>query len=115
MIKVGVMGASGYMGGEALRVLLEHPEVELAWATSRDETRIENCHPNLFDSGVELIHPDKAEPCDVVFLALPTEASITAAQRFLNSNGSLRRQFQQAPINVRPENGRILGDLRVPP
>ena len=83
MIKVGVMGASGYMGGEALRLLLEHPEVELAWATSRDETRIENCHPNLFDSGVELIHPDKAEPCDVVFLALPTVASIDAAQRFL--------------------------------
>ena len=83
MIRVGVMGASGYMGGEALRVLLEHPEVQLAWATSRDEDRIEPCHPNLYDSGVELIHPDKAEPCDVVFLALPTEASIAAARRFL--------------------------------
>ena len=28
MIRVGIVGASGYMGGEALRVLLEHPEVE---------------------------------------------------------------------------------------
>ncbi len=28
MIKVGIYGASGYMGGEALRILLEHYEVE---------------------------------------------------------------------------------------
>ena len=35
MIKVGIYGASGYMGGEAMRVLLEHPEEEIAWATSR--------------------------------------------------------------------------------
>ena len=27
MIKVGIVGGTGYMGGEALRVLLEHPEI----------------------------------------------------------------------------------------
>jgi N-acetyl-gamma-glutamylphosphate reductase len=37
MIKVGICGAFGYMGGEALRVLLEHPEVEIVWITSREE------------------------------------------------------------------------------
>ena len=31
MIKVGICGASGYMGGEVLRVLLEHPETEAVW------------------------------------------------------------------------------------
>jgi N-acetyl-gamma-glutamylphosphate reductase len=31
MLKVGIMGASGYMGGEALRVLLDHPQAEIAW------------------------------------------------------------------------------------
>ena len=36
MITVGIVGATGYMGGEALRVLLDHPLVELAWVASRD-------------------------------------------------------------------------------
>jgi N-acetyl-gamma-glutamyl-phosphate reductase len=85
MIKAGIMGASGYMGGEVLRVLLDHPAVEIAWATSRTQDRIEEHHPNLYGTHIELIHPDDTTPCDVVFLALPTEASIKAAARFLDS------------------------------
>ncbi len=84
MVSVGIVGAAGYMGGEALRVLLEHPHVRVAWATSRSGGRIEDYHPNLYGCGVELIHPDAATPCDVVFLALPTGASIEAAARFLS-------------------------------
>ena len=83
MIRVGILGASGYMGGEALRVLLDHPDVEIAWLTSRTGERVEDAHPNLFGLGLEMIHPDQATPCDVVFLALPTTASIEAAARFL--------------------------------
>jgi len=83
MLKVGIMGASGYMGGEALRVLLDHPEVKIAWATSRQMGSIEDFHPNLYGAGITLIHPDKATPCDVVFLALPTKESIPVAARFL--------------------------------
>ncbi|MDH5327045.1 MAG: N-acetyl-gamma-glutamyl-phosphate reductase [Gammaproteobacteria bacterium] len=85
-ISVGVMGAGGYMGGEVLRVLLNHPQVEIAWAASRNGERIEEYHPNLYESGLKLIHPDDAEACDVVFLALPTGASIEQAARF-NSLG----------------------------
>jgi N-acetyl-gamma-glutamyl-phosphate reductase len=85
MIRVGIVGASGYMGGEALRVLLDHPEVEVAWATSRSPGPIEQHHPNLFGCGIELIHPDDAGPCDVVFLALPTAASVEAARRYLDA------------------------------
>jgi N-acetyl-gamma-glutamyl-phosphate reductase len=84
MISAGIVGATGYMGGEALRVLLEHPHARVAWATSRSGGRIEEYHPNLYGCSVELIHPDKATPCDVVFLALPTGASIEAAARFLS-------------------------------
>ncbi len=84
MITAGILGASGYMGGEALRVLLEHPEVKLAWATSRAAGAAEDYHPNLYGTGVELIRPEEAEACDVVFLALPTDATITQAQRFLD-------------------------------
>ncbi|HEB94422.1 MAG TPA: N-acetyl-gamma-glutamyl-phosphate reductase [Gammaproteobacteria bacterium] len=83
MINVGIVGASGYMGGEVLRVLMDHPQVDIAWATSRAGGRIEEYHPNLYDSGIELIHPERATPCDVVFLALPTAASIRESARFL--------------------------------
>ena len=73
------------MGGEALRVLLEHPEVEVAWASSRTDAPIEHFHPNLAGSGVRTVHPDRATPCDVVFLALPTAASLEAAARFIEA------------------------------
>lgn len=84
MISVGIVGASGYMGGEALRVLLDHPEVQLAWATSRTPTKVEDFHPNLYGTGIELIPPEEAGACDIVFLALPTQTSIEAAARFLD-------------------------------
>ena len=87
MIKVGIMGATGYMGGEALRVLLDHPEVEIAWLTSRSEERIDDHHPNLYGLGLKMIPPDRATPCDVVFLALPTDASIQATEQ-LTAHGS---------------------------
>ena len=34
-MKVGVVGASGYVGGETLRLLVNHPEVEISMVTSR--------------------------------------------------------------------------------
>lgn len=83
MATVGVLGASGYMGGEALRVLLEHPGVDVVWATSRREAPIEHFHPNLLGSGIRTIRPEDATPCDAVFLALPTAASLAEAARFI--------------------------------
>jgi len=83
MIKAGIVGATGYMGGEALRVLLEHPGVEVAWATSRKGKELADFHPNLYESGVTLIHPEDTTPCDVVFLALPTHVSLDSAEMFL--------------------------------
>ena len=85
MIKVGVVGASGYMGGEALRILIDHPGVKIAWATSRQSGSIEDFHPNLYGTGIELIHPDEATPCDVILMALPTAASIEFAERFVHA------------------------------
>ncbi len=89
MITAGIVGASGYMGGEALRVLLEHPDVKVAWATSRVGGDVADFHPNLYGADVKLIHPDKATPCDVVFLALPTAASLEAAARFLDAGAKV--------------------------
>ena len=72
MIKVGIYGASGYMGGEALRVLSEHPKVKVVWATSRSGKPIEYFHRNLYDSGIQLVKPEEVTPCDAVFFALPS-------------------------------------------
>jgi N-acetyl-gamma-glutamyl-phosphate reductase len=83
MVTVGIFGASGYMGGEALRVLLDHPEVKVAWATSRQKGSIADFHPNLYGANIPLIHPDEATRCDVVFLALPTKESIAVAAKFV--------------------------------
>ncbi len=72
MIKAGVYGGTGYMGGEAIRILLEHPDVTLSWATSRKADNISFSHPNLYGSAIDFIHPDDITPCDIVFLALPS-------------------------------------------
>ena len=83
MISVGVYGGTGYMGGEVMRIILQHPEAKLAWATSRSGGDIAFYHPNLYGTEVNLVHPDKTTPCDVVFLAIPTEESIAVAAEFL--------------------------------
>jgi len=85
MLRAGVYGASGYMGGEVLRVLLEHPEVEVAWATSRRSEPIEVFHPNLLGTGFRTLPHEEASTCDVVFLAVPTEVSMEAAACFVSS------------------------------
>ncbi len=90
MIRVGVIGASGYMGGEVVRVLLNHPGVELAWVTSRTPGPIENYHPDLYGQGIELIRSDDISPddiavCEVVFMALPTSACLQIAPRLLEA------------------------------
>lgn len=83
MIKVGILGATGYMGGEALRILLRHPDVEVMWATGRQGGDIAAYHPNLYGAGITLIHPDAITPVDVVLMALPTDASIQMARPLL--------------------------------
>jgi len=83
MIEVGIFGASGYMGGEALRVLLEHPQVTVAWATSRSGKAAEEFHRNLYGLGVRLVKPEKAGPCDAVLMALPSGQAMELAPKWL--------------------------------
>ncbi|HMK08982.1 MAG TPA: N-acetyl-gamma-glutamyl-phosphate reductase, partial [Anaerolineales bacterium] len=49
MIRTAVVGGSGYSGGELLRLLLDHPQVEVVAATSRRlaGTFVYQTHPNL--------------------------------------------------------------------
>lgn len=110
MGSVGIVGASGYMGGEALRLVLEHPHAGLAWATSRSPGPVEAWHPNLFDSGVRLVHPDDAtEPCDVVFLALPTRAAAAAARVHLDAGARVIDLGSAFRLRDRPTWERLYG------
>lgn len=72
MIRVGVYGATGYMGGEAIRVLLEHPQVEIAWVTSRSGAPLERTHRNFTGAQLPVVKPEDITPVDVAFVALPT-------------------------------------------
>ena len=86
MIKVGIYGASGYMGGEALRVLSEHPKVKVVWATSRSGKPIEYFHRNLYNSGIQLVKPEEVTPCDAVFFALPSGNAMKMAPELLKQD-----------------------------
>src|SRR5215510_10547007 len=85
MVSVGIVGGSGYMGGEALRVLLRHPHAEIAWTTSRTPGPVEQVHPNLYDSGLKFVRLEEVKTPDFVFLALPTAATTEVADRFLKA------------------------------
>jgi len=80
VIKVGVFGGSGYAGGELLRYLLGHPEVEVLFVTSRSNAGkpVGEVLPNLRPfCKLRFISPDEAQldDPDAVFLALEHNAS----------------------------------------
>ena len=73
-MKVSIVGASGYAGGEALRLLLDHPSVEVHQATSESHLGeyVYQQHPNLRKrTDLKFSSRQQLEPCDVLFLALP--------------------------------------------
>ena len=74
MIHASIIGGSGYGGGELLRLLLGHPQVEVQQVTSRSHLGeyVYQVHPNLRKSStLKFIDPGSLEPTDLLFLALP--------------------------------------------
>jgi len=74
MIRTSVIGGSGYTGGELLRLLIAHPEMELVQVTSRSHLGeyIYQVHPNLRkQTTLKFSDPAELETTDVLFLALP--------------------------------------------
>lgn len=74
MKRAAILGGSGYTGGELLRLLLAHPEVEVIQATSRKHMGeyIYQVHPNLRGhSQLKFSDPEILEPVDMLFAALP--------------------------------------------
>ncbi|KGN34538.1 N-acetyl-gamma-glutamyl-phosphate reductase [Knoellia sinensis KCTC 19936] len=84
-MKVAVAGASGYAGGEVLRWLQRHPEVEIGAVTAGGNagSRLSSVHPHLFSLGGRVLEettPDVLGGHDVVVLALPHGHSAAVAE-----------------------------------
>jgi N-acetyl-gamma-glutamyl-phosphate reductase len=84
-VRVAVAGASGYAGGELLRLLAGHPEFDLAVATAHVNAGepVASVHPHLVSLGLTFGATDAAtlSAADLVFLALPHgESAAIAAQ-----------------------------------
>ncbi len=79
--RISIVGASGYTGGELLRLLLFHPKVEIAQVTSESHAGeyIHQQHPNLRKPKVppagraqlQFVSRAALQSCDLLFLALP--------------------------------------------
>ena len=90
MLKVGIVGGTGYTGVELLRLLVHHPKVSLSVITSRSEAGVEvsELFPSLRGM-VELkfVDPSDAEldSCDVVFFATPNGIAMQQAKTLLDA------------------------------
>ena len=85
MIRAGIVGGSGYTGGELLRLLHFHPQVEVTQITSREQAGryVHAVHPNLRGvSRLKFIHPDALVDCDLLFLALPHGTAARHIERY---------------------------------
>ena len=90
-IGVGVVGASGFTGIELIKILINHPIFEITYvATSEGGIELDDLHPalkNIFTCKVQ--KADSAEiisRCELVFLALPHQASMGFAKSLLDSD-----------------------------
>lgn len=90
MIKIGIVGGTGYTGVELLRILARHPQAQLIAITSRKETGLPvvEMFPSLRGS-VDLKFSDPKDAglasCDVVFFATPNGIAMTEAPALLSA------------------------------
>jgi N-acetyl-gamma-glutamyl-phosphate reductase len=89
MIRVAILGASGYSALELMRILLRHPEVKITALTTRqtESKAVGEVHPSLagrLDLRLENLSPGQvAERADCVFCCLPHGASAAAVAELL--------------------------------
>ena len=92
MIRAGIVGGTGYTGVELLRLLVLHPEVQVAVVTSRSDagTRVDAIYPNLrgySDNVFQMPEVDSLAQCDVVFFATPNGTAMHMVEQLL-ANGT---------------------------
>ena len=90
MVKVGIVGATGYTGVELLRLLVVHPQAKLQAITSRSEAgrRVDDLYPSLRGHcDLEFVAPDAAalHECDIVFFATPNGTAMHLVPALLDA------------------------------
>jgi N-acetyl-gamma-glutamyl-phosphate/LysW-gamma-L-alpha-aminoadipyl-6-phosphate reductase len=83
--RVAIVGGSGYVGGELLRVLLFHPRVTVVQVTSASQQGkfVHTVHPNLRGATqLQFSDPAGLAECDILFLAQPHAQSAEGIARF---------------------------------
>ena len=94
MIKAGIVGGTGYSGVELLRLLTQHPQVEIAVATSRQDAgkEVSAAYPSL-RGRVTLAFTQPDDPalkkCDVVFFCTPNGVAMGAARALLDAGARI--------------------------
>ena len=89
LLRIGIVGGTGYVGSEILRLLLLHPEVEITTVTSRQSAGeyVFNVHPNLRGltqmKFVPLNIGELEKNCDLVFTATPHGGSVNLVPKLL--------------------------------
>ena len=84
-IHVSLVGGSGYTGGELLRLLLFHPQVEVGQVASSSQAGhfVHSAHPNLRKiTTLRFCRPEDLSPCDVLFLCLPHGVSSAEIEHY---------------------------------
>jgi len=90
-MRVGIIGGSGYVGGELLRLLLLHPQVEVTTVTSRKDAGefVFTVHPNLRGvTQLKFVPLDLTyivKNCDMVFTATPHGSSVDLVPKLLEA------------------------------
>ncbi len=118
-LSVSIIGASGYTGGELLRLALAHPHLEVKQVTSErlDGQFVHFTHPNLRKrTQLKFVRSDAIEKCDLLFLGLPHGSAMrridqlaTLADRIvdlsadfrLRDASGLRHVVRQAAYRIR--------------
>lgn len=85
-LSVSIVGGSGYVGGELLRILLSHPRVKIKQVTSRNFAGmpVSFIHPNLRGlTDLRFSKPEDIEQCDLLFLCLPNGESMKSMKKWM--------------------------------
>jgi N-acetyl-gamma-glutamyl-phosphate reductase len=108
MIKTGIIGGSGYTGGELMRLMSGHNDVEVVCVTSRrlDGSKVNETHPHLRNftdlTFLNINAGEVADRCDVVFTAVPHGSAMDVVPQLLDAGTKVidLSADYRLPVNV---------------
>jgi N-acetyl-gamma-glutamyl-phosphate reductase len=83
MILAGLYGGRGYVARELARLLIAHPQAEIAWWHSREAGSAEEAHRNLMGTGLRFVSGNEPPDADVAFICAPVGVAMDVAPALL--------------------------------